>query len=115
MRTNVAVLSSFIDSNVLILFAHYCFQVNVHYRKVSVEIADDYRSVQLISASHTVRLQTVLSPFDIFISEYEMWIRCGDDNTAIHTIFNSTNVQVDVEQLAKLAFTNFANIFVSLV
>uniref|UniRef100_A0A183U830 Transcriptional regulator n=1 Tax=Toxocara canis TaxID=6265 RepID=A0A183U830_TOXCA len=57
--------------------------------------------LQLVSAGHTVRLRTALSPFDIFITAHEMWIRCVDDNTAIHTHFNSSNVDVDVQQYSK--------------
>uniref|UniRef100_A0A915BBC1 Uncharacterized protein n=1 Tax=Parascaris univalens TaxID=6257 RepID=A0A915BBC1_PARUN len=30
-----------------------------------------------------------------------MWVRCTDDNIAVHTNFNSTDVYVDVEQFAK--------------
>ncbi|KHN88471.1 Zonadhesin [Toxocara canis] len=77
-------------------------KVSIRYGKVYVEVAEDYRSLQLVSAGHTVRLRTALSPFDIFITAHEMWIRCVDDNTAIHTHFNSSNVDVDVQQYSKV-------------
>ncbi|VDK46801.1 unnamed protein product [Anisakis simplex] len=76
-------------------------QVSVYYGKIYVELASDYRSLRLISPGHTVILKTVLSPFDIFVSSHEMWIRCVEDNTAIHARFDSPTVNVELQQYSQ--------------
>jgi hypothetical protein len=65
-----------------------------------VEISDDYRTLILTSEAHRVELKTVMSPFNLSITDRELTVRCPDDTTTLRIMRDSSEIDIEVEQLS---------------
>jgi hypothetical protein len=65
-----------------------------------VEISADYRKVVLTSEAHRVELRTVMSPFNLSITDRELAVRCPDDITTLRITRDSSEIDIEVEQLS---------------
>ncbi|VDK39277.1 unnamed protein product [Gongylonema pulchrum] len=74
------------------------------YGNASVQISPDYRFLRLSSGLYTVDLKTVLSPFEIFISEQEMTVHCINERAVVQLLPDSSNIVITTNQYSRHPF-----------
>ncbi|KAE9550739.1 hypothetical protein FO519_006040 [Halicephalobus sp. NKZ332] len=82
-------------------------QVGLLYGNVRLDIAPDYRTLVLLTERHRVELRTVYSPFDLTITDADLLVRAPDDSTVLRIRPNSSDVDINVNQLSRMTMDRF--------
>lgn len=80
----------------------YDAQMKIQYGNITVQMSSDYRFLRLSSALYKVILKTVLSPFEMTISDQEMVVHCVTERAVVQMLPNSSNIIIKAEQYSKV-------------
>ncbi|VDK65576.1 unnamed protein product [Onchocerca ochengi] len=77
-------------------------QMQMRYGNITVQITSDYRFLRIRSELYVVNLKTVISPFEISISDQEMIVRCENEQAMVQLLPNSSNIIIGIKQYSRM-------------
>ncbi|VDO41337.1 unnamed protein product, partial [Onchocerca flexuosa] len=91
-----------VSSNYNINITAFDAQMQMRYGNITVHITPDYRFLRIRSELYVVNLKTIISPFEISISDHEMIVRCENEQAIVQLLPNSSNIIIGTNQYSKM-------------
>uniref|UniRef100_A0A0R3RWR3 Protein kinase domain-containing protein n=1 Tax=Elaeophora elaphi TaxID=1147741 RepID=A0A0R3RWR3_9BILA len=92
-----------VNDNYKINITIFDAQMQMRYGNITVQITSDYQFLRIKSELYTVNLKTIISPFKISISDYEMMVQCENEQAIVHLLPNSSNIIINTNQYSRVA------------
>lgn len=73
----------------------------MRYGNITVQITSDYRFLRIRSELYMVNLKTIVSPFEMLISDHEMIVRCENERAIVQLLPNSSNIIISTDQYSR--------------
>ncbi|EJW77268.1 hypothetical protein WUBG_11821, partial [Wuchereria bancrofti] len=91
-----------VSSNYNINMTIFNAQMKMRYGNITVQITSDYRFLRIRSGLYMVNLKTIVSPFEILVSDHEMIVQCKNERAIVQMLPNSSNIIISTDQYSRV-------------
>lgn len=91
-----------VSSNYNINMTIFNAQMKMRYGNITVQITPDYRFLRIRSGLYMVNLKTIVSPFEILVSDHEMIVQCENERAIVQMLPNSSNIIISTDQYSRV-------------
>ncbi|VBB29294.1 unnamed protein product [Acanthocheilonema viteae] len=91
-----------VSSNYSINITIFDAQMQMRYGNITIQITSDYRILIIRSELYMVNLKTIVSPFEISISDHEMIVQCENERAVVQLLPNSSNIVINTNQYSRV-------------